>query len=274
MITTIQGANPGVNLRARVNMAYSDVKIIGILRADFGGEALAKKHGLYHNMFVDLFHKVKPELEFKIYDVPQGEKPTRADECDAYIITGSRAGIYEHDKYTWINDILAIVLNISRQDIPQAGICFGHQVLALAFGGEVAKSDKGWGVGVSSYQTTDSANKNMVSLPNEFSIIAIHQDQVVEKPPAAKIIASSSFCPIAALESTRNNFISFQGHPEFIDGLLVDIMNSRIDSIGADKVERASKSLADPTNEEAIAKTMLEFFAKQISNRAIQESVA
>lgn len=263
----------------KTNMAYHGVQIIGILRADFGGKELRVKHGLYHDMFVDLFRKIKPNLEFKIYDVPQGEKPLRADECDGYIITGSRAGIYENDKYTWINDLLAIILNISRQDIPQAGICFGHQALAMAFGGKVAKSDKGWGVGVNSYhktthQKTDSAKDDGDSLPDDFSIIAVHQDQVMEKPPAAEIIAANSFCPIAGLQSSRNNYISFQGHPEFVDGLLLDIMDSRVDSIGTTKVKQARESLMNPTDEKEVTKTILNFFSKQIAARQMQKVVA
>lgn len=264
-----------------LNMAYQNVQTIGILRADFGGEDLAAKYGLYHDMFVKLFHRVKPGLEFKIYNVPGGEKPLRADECDAYVITGSRAGVYESDKYDWINDLLAIILNISRQDIPQAGICFGHQALATAFGGKVINSNKGWGLGVNSYEVVGKANGGaspaadaIKPIRNGFSIIAIHQDQVVEKPVSAEIIAQNSFCPIAALQSTRNNFISFQGHPEFVDGLLVDIMNRRVDSIGEENVKKAQDSLAKPTNEEDVAETILSFFDKQISNRQIQKVVA
>lgn len=249
-----------------LNMAYHNIQTIGILRADFGGEDLAEKYGLYHDMFVKLFRRVKPDLKFKIYDVPQGEKPLRADECDGYIITGSRAGIYEVDKYDWINDMLAIILNISRQDIPQAGICFGHQALAVAFGGKVAKSDKGWGVGVNSYESGTTKD--------DLSIIAIHQDQVMEKPASSEVIAKNSFCPIAGLQSTRNNFISFQGHPEFVDGLLVDIMNRRVDAIGKEVVKQACDSLATPTNEEEVAKAILSFFDKQIGERQVQKVVA
>ena len=261
-------------------MAHNRVKTIGILRADFGGKELISKHGLYHDMFVELFRKVDPELEFKIYDIPQGVKPTRADECDAYIITGSRAGVYENDAFPWINELLAILLNISRQGIPQAGICFGHQALALAFGGKVAKSEKGWVVGVNSYQATDAVGSTdeiseiSNELPNKFSIIAIHQDQVIAKPPSAEVIATSGFCPIAALLSTRNNFISFQGHPEFSAGLLLEIMDRRADSIGAPKVEEARRSLERPIQEKEIAQTILHFFSQQITSQVEQRVVA
>lgn len=269
-------------------MAHNRVKTIGILRADFGGKELISKHGLYHDMFVDLFRKVDPELEFKIYDIPQGVKPTKADECDAYIITGSRAGVYENDVFPWINELLVILLNISQQSIPQAGICFGHQALALAFGGKVAKSEKGWVVGVNSYQATNAvcstytgADESEIAsaamsneLPNKFSIIAIHQDQVIAKPPDAEVIATSDFCPIAALRSTRNNFISFQGHPEFSAGLLLEIMDRRADSIGAEKVEEARRSLEHPIQATEIAQTILHFFSKQIASQAEQRVVA
>ena len=36
------------------------------------------------------------------------------------------------------------------------GICFGHQIIAKALGGVVSKSDKGWGVGIHTYELNTS----------------------------------------------------------------------------------------------------------------------
>jgi GMP synthase-like glutamine amidotransferase len=47
------------------------------------------------------------------------------------------------------------------------------------------------------------------------SIPVSHQDQVVELPPDAKVLAASEFTPYAVLEYPERRAISFQGHPEF-----------------------------------------------------------
>ena len=76
-----------------------------------------------------------------------GELPSDLNECDAWLITGSR-----HDAYSDIPWILALRDWIRRAhdaNVKLAGICFGHQVIAQALGGEVVKSTKGWGLGVS-----------------------------------------------------------------------------------------------------------------------------
>jgi GMP synthase-like glutamine amidotransferase len=47
----------------------------------------------------------------------------------------------------WIDGLKAFVRDLYRAGIPLIGICFGHQVIAEALGGRVAKAATGWGVG-------------------------------------------------------------------------------------------------------------------------------
>jgi GMP synthase-like glutamine amidotransferase len=68
----------------------------------------------------------------------------------------------------------------------------------------------------------------MQAVADDFSIQAYHQDQVVELPAETYVIASSDFCPYAAL-NFNDKAISFQGHPEFNADYTEKLLTNRRD---------------------------------------------
>jgi GMP synthase-like glutamine amidotransferase len=93
------------------------------------------------------------------------------------------------------------------------GICFGHQIMAEAFGGQVIKSPKGWGVGLHRYDLAD--RRGWMDEARTISVPASHQDQVVALPPGAQVLAGNDFCPFGMLDYGPDRAISLQLHPEF-----------------------------------------------------------
>jgi GMP synthase-like glutamine amidotransferase len=160
------------------------------------------------------------------YDVEAGEFPNDPGDHDAYLITGSPAGVYED--LPWIADLIAF-LKRAKGKTRLVGVCFGHQVMAEAFGGHVEKSAKGWGAGLMTYPIVSPQpwmdNVSLVSVP------ASHQDQVVLQPPATEVVASSLFTPYAALAWTDQSAISFQFHPEFEPAFAKALIEQRYDRV-------------------------------------------
>jgi GMP synthase-like glutamine amidotransferase len=153
-----------------------------------------------------------PDYRYSNYDVRTGQLPEQVGGHDAFLITGSAAGVYDGDP--WIESLKRFIQQSSGQ-VPVVGICFGHQIMAEAFGGRVTKSPKGWGIGLHRYDIQRRADwMNSDSEPT-LSIPVSHQDQVVGLPPDAKVLAASEFTPYAVLEYPERRAISFQGHPEF-----------------------------------------------------------
>ncbi len=184
---------------------------LGILEAGLVREDISADFDTYPQMFETLLSSADPDLNYKTFRAVESEIPESAKDCDAWLITGSRHGVYEdHD---WIEPLSNLVREAYAEDIPLVGICFGHQLIAQALGGKVIKSDKGWGVGVHQYELKDEPGW-MHSPNGKVKINAFHQDQVVEVPEGAQVIASSEFCVNAAL-IYGDKAISFQGHPEF-----------------------------------------------------------
>jgi GMP synthase-like glutamine amidotransferase len=192
---------------------------LAILETGAPPEPLIAEFGRYPDMFRALL-----DLEAASFDVAAGEYPARAEDYDAYLLTGSPAGVY--DKLPWI-ERLTTFLKLTKGRARLVGICFGHQIMAQAFGGHVEKSERGWGVGLMTYPIVRHEpwmdGVSLVSVP------ASHQDQVVLQPPNTEIIASSLFTPYAALAWRDRPAISFQFHPEFSPAYAKALIEHRYD---------------------------------------------
>ena len=77
-----------------------------------------------------------------------------------------------------------------RRRAPFVGICFGHQLLAQALGGTVERAADGWGVGVQRLRRSSTRSPWMEPALDAVALIASHQDQVVEVPADARVIAT------------------------------------------------------------------------------------
>lgn len=212
---------------------------LGILKTGQPPEELSRFGG-YDAMFTRLLGR--DAYDYAVFDVGAGQLPARAESCQAYIVTGSACGVY--DPLPWIAGLKSF-LRSARGRAALVGICFGHQVMAEAFGGKVVKSPKGWGVGAHRYDVLSPRpwleGRTAMTLP------ASHQDQVVELPPSAEVVAGSDFAPFGLLAYTDQPAISLQLHPEFEpDYAIALVEHLRGGGLGDEKAQSAIASLRGP----------------------------
>ena len=231
---------------------------IGILQCDSTNENFRDEHGNYPEMFMSLFKSVDPDLDFKNYDVQQEQYPQSPEECDAYLITGSRLSVYDNEQ--WIRKLEKYVVELHRQKHPLLGICFGHQMVAKALGGKTEASERGWGVGVQNYQTV-SIQAWIEPALEQFSLLASHKDQVTKLPEGAELIAESDFCPYASFR-IEDHILTFQGHPEFQKAYSKALLNLRKEILGPKVFEAGMKSLEQTFQPQQITHWMLNFLRK------------
>ena len=167
---------------------------------------LAQRFGDYPAMFERM---LGDGFTLESFDVAAGKFPKAPGDHDAYLLTGSPAGVY--DPLPWIAALADFIREAKASKM--VGVCFGHQAMADALGGRVEKSDKGWAVGLHRY-AVDRVYPWMDPVA-EIAAPVSHQDQVVVQPPNTEVIASSAFTPYAALAWTDRPAISVQFHPEF-----------------------------------------------------------
>lgn len=231
----------------------------GILATGITPDELLADYGSYADMFISLFGAAGQQFEFEVFDVRDGVFPDSAVQCDGWIITGSRHGVYEN--LPWMLQLQELIVEIRDSGRPMVGICFGHQIIAQALGGKVEKSDKGWGIGLQQYELQGEYDFIPSSMES-FAINAMHQDQVIEKPADAERVAYSDFCPNAGL-LYHNQILTFQAHPEFSSDYERDLIRLRAGGpIPMDVAEQGLATLAEPAppvDSLAVAGWMAEF---------------
>lgn len=228
---------------------------LGILKCDSVSDVFVAEHGQYPEMFASLLSPVNPNLQLTIFDVERGELPSHVDAADAYLITGSRHGV--NDGFPWIEQLEHFVraLHVAQKKV--IGICFGHQLIAKALGGKVIKSPKGWGVGMSQ-NTVVQAKDWMIPMKSSFNVLVSHQDQVVDLPEGAEVVAQNDFCPFYMLQ-VGSHFFTIQGHPEFTKAYSRALMVSREDKLNEIEFERGMNSLGLDEDSGLIAHWIINF---------------
>jgi GMP synthase-like glutamine amidotransferase len=213
---------------------------LGILRTGWPPRSAQAQFGDYPAMFRRLLGE--DAYDYTTFAVDEGVLPATPEACDAYLITGSSRGVYDPDP--WIPQLFEF-LRAARGRAKLVGVCFGHQAMAQAFGGQVVKSDKGWGIGEHEYRIFSREpwmdGGEVVRLP------ASHQDQVVAPPPGAEAVAGNDFNRVGALAWRDQPAISIQLHPEFEPGFAIALIEARRGPLYSDaEADRAIASYAEP----------------------------
>jgi GMP synthase-like glutamine amidotransferase len=232
--------------------------IIGILQTDTVRPEFAKLFGEYPAMFQSLLLGIAPGLHFRIYDVQHNIYPGDIHECDAYVITGSKASVY--DAEPWIGTLQKFIVTLDQQQKKLVAVCFGHQLVAQAFGGETKKSDKGWGVGVHSYEVKNPQSWMKPALQN-CKLVVSHKDQVIQLPDNAVLLAGNEFCPFGMFQRGEH-ILAIQAHPEFSKDYAETLMRYRQNLLGETVFQQGIRSLQSATDETAIARWMLTFMTE------------
>ncbi|KAG5455995.1 MAG: class I glutamine amidotransferase-like protein, partial [Olpidium bornovanus] len=167
--------------------------------------------GDYGHVFARLFaaageRRGDVEIATRAYDVVNnGEYPENfAEGFDAVLITGSGFSAYEDRP--WIDRLVQYVVDVSKHhpEVKLIGVCFGHQLLARAFGGPVEKNSLG-----------------------------MHQDHVVDVPENFVVLSSTTITPIQAMlrkgGENASPVLTVQGHPEYTPEMVEAFLKLRLE---------------------------------------------
>jgi GMP synthase-like glutamine amidotransferase len=213
--------------------------------------------GSYAAMFERLLRGAGFEGEIDAYSARQGSYPDSFDAYDAVLLTGSRSDAFSDD--AWVVELRGRVSALLAQQKKLVGVCFGHQLIAHCLGAKVGRAPQGWGLGRTHYTWHE---------PSHFSdgvqqvcLLASHQDQVLELPQGARLLASNAHCPIAAY-AIGQQVLCIQPHPEFEPAYSAFLMNKQLVRHGEVVIQEKLAALQGGHDGPRMGRLMLRFMGQ------------
>lgn len=225
---------------------------VALLNASYDDEATKRNFGRDVDTEVESFAANENEL-------PAG------DEHDAAIVSGSAASVYWDE--LWIESLIDWVNDALDREMPVLGVCFGHQLLAHALGGEVRDVGE-YELGYREIERV-GASVLLSGLPETFLAFATHSDEVTELPPGARLIAANDH---SVQGFRRGHAFGVQFHPEY------DRETAERVTRGKDLPDERIRNVLGGVTEENVvaaaeAKTLFGNFLAYAERRASGESV-
>jgi GMP synthase-like glutamine amidotransferase len=219
-------------------------------------EHLQPQFADYPLMFRQMFDSTGEGLRFDDVDARVSALPD-PEQLEGIVITGSPAGVYED--HAWLPPLRDFIRRAYDKGTPMLGVCFGHQVMADALGGEVRKSEKGWGLGRHKYRVVNRPDF-LATAPDALSVACSHQDQVIAPPASAQVILSSDFTPNAGLYYHNGRAMSVQPHPEFEDAYATALVEMRRGKASEPVIATALNSMSTASDTQKLRGIIRGFF--------------
>jgi GMP synthase (glutamine-hydrolysing) len=155
-----------------------------------------------------------PSDRVTVVDVRAGAVLPEPDTVAGVVITGSHSMVTDHEP--WSERTAVWLRHAVERHTPVLGICYGHQLLAYALGGEVGNNSRGMETGTVNVYLNEAgrADRLLGGLANPLRVQVSHQQTVFNLPPGAKHLAWSDRDEHQAF-SVANNVWGVQFHPEF-----------------------------------------------------------
>lgn len=213
-----------------MNDAYS--RPVALLVLGDAPPFVHQRSGNYDHMFS--IHTGLGKMNAVHIRVHAGEKIGDPSAYSGAVLTGSPAMVT--DKRPWSEYAAGWLREALVAGLPLFGVCYGHQLMAHAFGGKVGYNRNGLASGTCDVLLTPEGLADPLTgeLPARFPANLAHSQSVAELPDGAVVLARAGHDP-HHLVRYAPRAVGAQFHPEF---------------------------------DESTMKTYLDFFARELPSRA------
>lgn len=233
---------------------------IAVFDANSDTSDLVRHHPGETAKFQSLLTSVVPDWTFAPFRVHRDQFPEGLTGLDGIIISGSPASANDPD--AWVSRLMDTIRAAVNADIPVFGACFGHQAVARALGGKVARNDHGWSLG--RIETDNHSPASWMPLaPPRIALHGAHKEQVVVVPKGARILAGIAGVPVGHLALGSRVFTT-QYHPEFTRDFMAALLEELALELDAPLIDQARASLTRDADGPLMARWMVNFFAQTL----------
>ncbi len=179
-------------------------------------------------------------FRFDVVLAHQGAKlPDEPRAYDAVMMTGSPLSVTQLQP--WMERAGDYMAEAAERGVPVLGVCFGHQLLAHAYGGRVVRSPLGREVGTVEVALTPAGRTDPLfeGLPDRFAVQATHEDIVEAPPPGTTVLAGNVHTSVQALAFGRHGR-GVQFHPEMQPDAMRSLLQARAEKLEAEAVARGA----------------------------------
>jgi GMP synthase (glutamine-hydrolysing) len=190
-------------------------------------EALRAQRGDFEHWIADGLDT--HALPLLVVDPRRGDALPDPAEVSGAVVTGSHAMVSHREP--WSETTAAWLAQLVARDTPVLGICYGHQLLAHALGGEAGDHPQGAEVGTVTVTLDNAAATDQLlhGLPAQFPAHAVHWQSALRLPEGAVRLAGNDHEPVHAFRAGAHAW-GVQFHPEFD----ADVMRGYIDQLAGD----------------------------------------
>lgn len=144
------------------------------------------------------------ELDVRALDAGE-ELPADLSDHDAIVVMGGAMGALDDADAPYLPAVRALLREAVSDEVPALGVCLGHQLLAVANGGQIRRIPDGPEVGARlvAKRTAAADDPLFSTLPITPDVLQWHFDEVHVLPPGAVQLASSPACENQAFRLGR-----------------------------------------------------------------------
>jgi GMP synthase-like glutamine amidotransferase len=204
--------------------------------------------------FRDLFDAQDQRFNYRVYMTIGGEVPADVDAHDAYLITGSPLSVL--DDLAFLPALYDFIRRCDEVRKPLLGACFGHQAIAVALGGRVARQN--WNIGIDHVAITRTLPWMIPAAP-ALDLYQFHHDAVTELPAGCIAYATSPKCRVAGFFKDEHIFTT-QTHPEFSDPFMRCVLDYTRPDLSDEEVAQAEATLSRTSQGTLFADWATRFF--------------
>lgn len=192
-----------------------------------------------HGDFEDYFRRglaLEGDPPLVVVDPRAGAAPPDPGDLAGVVVTGSGSMVTDDEPWSvaterWLADAVTA-------ELPVLGVCYGHQLLARALGGEVAWNPRGREIGTVDVELAPAAARDALlrGLESPLAVQATHSQSVTRLPAGAEPLAGNAHDPHQAFRAGARAW-GVQFHPEFTAEVVRGYLEARREACAAEGID-------------------------------------